>query len=59
MVPINEAPVVPPMRPLQQPSAPVPPPLVAPPPLAVPPSSPGTDPNPLVNKPPSSDPANR
>ena len=47
VVPINESPVVPPLRPLEGTSTP----------LAVPPSSPGTEPNPLVPRPAASGPA--
>jgi general secretion pathway protein D len=48
MLPINESPVVPPLRPLEGSIAP----------LAAPPSSPGTEPNPAVPRRPASSPSN-
>ncbi len=51
VVPINDAPVIPPLQLPLVISPPTRPPEVAPAPLAVPPSSPGTDPNPLARPP--------
>ena len=52
LVPINESPVLPPLRPPQDTPTP------SPAPLSVAPSSPGTEPNPIVPKPAASGPSN-